>query len=190
MTMPNICNYSMRVVGKRINIKEFIKIMKADYDYYSMTFSHNCHFFRVFEADADEIEDYCDGRSAVTINGDCAWSVYTCMFNNGPRSYYQELKRSYPNDFHGTLLPIESKRLNLDIEIFSEEGGCAFQEHYIVKQGEILCDDCVDWIKYDVEPYKSKNEAAKDLEVEFTDEEWNNNDGTICRGGFEWDFSI
>ena len=85
---------------------------------------------------------------------------------------------------------LESERLNLNIEVFSEECGCCFQEHYVIKQGILEIDECVDYYEFCKEDYKSKAEAEKALKTEITDEEWNNDDTYIIRGGFEWDFEI
>lgn len=188
--MPNYCNYSMCVKGTKENVEEFIKVIQADYNYGTMEFSYDRHFFRVFEADYNEIEELDDNIYQAIIDGYCAWSVSSCMFNNHSSSYYNALKERYPNAFRGTTLPIESKRLNLDIEVFSEEGGMCFQEHYIILKGDVVCDECVDWNEYYIDEYETKEEAEEDLEIEITDEEWNSGDSYISRGGFEWDFDI
>ena len=186
--MPNYCNYSMKVVGTKQNIQEFIKVIQADYNYYDMTFSYDRHMFRVFEAEHDEIEERADGRFETVINGYCAWSVASCMFAAG---YYRDSQKSHPDNFKGTTLDIESKNLNLDIEVYSEEPGCCFQEHYIIINGDIVCDECVDWYEYWVEEYESKEDAQEELEIEITDEEWDTCDGCIRRGGFDdWCFEI
>lgn len=191
--MPNICLYSMCTIGKKEDVEEFIKVIKADYDYGTMEFSHDRHFFRVFEADCDEIEDlganiYGDNLYKVIINGECAWSVGCCMFRGG---YYDDFKERFQNEFRGTTIPAESERLNLSIEVFSEECGCCFQEHYTVIDGKIIEDECVDWYEYDLSEYDTKEEAEENLEIEITDEEWNSGEDFISRGGFSsWDFTI
>jgi len=118
--MPNYCDYSMCVKGKKDNIEEFIKVIEADYDYNTMQFSFDRHFFRVFEADYDEIEKVGRGVYQVIINGYCAWSVASCMFEDG---YYRNVRKEHRNtvNFKGTTIPLESKRLQLDIEIYSSE---------------------------------------------------------------------
>lgn len=191
--MPNLCTYSMCVTGKKNDVEEFIKVAQADYDYGTMEFSYDRHFFRVFEAYYDEIEELgpnVDGDNIyqVIINGECAWSVGCCMFSVG---YYDDLKERFPNEFRGTTIPAESKRLNLSIEIFSEECGCCFQEHYTVIDGDIIEDECVDWYEYDLSEYDTKEEAEADLGFEITDEEWDSGEEYISRGGFgDWSFSI
>lgn len=189
--MPNYCYYSMCAIGGKDSIEEFIKIVQADYDYGTMEFSHDRHFFRVFEADYDEIEDLGDDIYKVVISGNCAWSVGCCMFDIGHHGYYHDLKERFPKEFRGTTIPAESERLKLSIEIFSEECGMCFQEHYIVIDGKIFEDECVDWEEYCLEDYETKEEAEEDLGIEITDEEWESGEPYISRGGFgEWNFSI
>lgn len=189
--MPNYCNYSMCVVGKqRENVEEFIKVMQADYDYGKMEFSYDRHLFRVFEAECNEIVECDDGIFAVVINGYCAWSVASCMFDGG---YYRSFKEEYGSNSRGTTLFIESKKLNLNIEVYSEESGMCFQEHYIIMNGELTCEESVDWEEVWVEDYETKEEAEEDLEITITDEEWaiGLEEGYFTRGGFKnWDFEI
>ena len=186
--MPNYCNYSMCVVGSKENIEEFIRVIKADYNYQTMEFDFDRHMFRVFEAECDDIEERFDGRFQTVINGYCAWSVASCMLAHG---YYSDCEARYGDNFRGTTLDMESGRLHLDIEVYSEEGGVCFQEHYVIIDGGIVCDECVDWYEYWVDGYDSKEEAEEGLDTHFTDEEWANaEDGRICRGGFDWSFEI
>ena len=193
--MPNYCNYSMCVIGEKESVEEFIKIIQADYDYGTMEFSYDRHFFRVFEADYDEIEnlgeDHGNDVYQVIINGYCAWSVSSCMFDTGEYCYYQELKKRFPDEFRGTTILAESERLNLSVEIFSEECGMCFQEHYTIIDGKIIEDECVDYYEYYLRDYETKEEAEEELEIEITDEEWNGPDDFISRGGFDsWEFTI
>ena len=189
--MPNYCHYSMCVVGEKENVEEFIKVIQADYDYNSMVFSYDRHLFRVFEAYYDEIDEFEDNVCQVVIGGECAWSVACCMFDIGHHGYYHDLKERFPNEFKGTTIPAESERLNLSIEIFSEECGMCFQEHYKVINGEIVEEECEDYYEYYLRDYKTKEEAEEELGIEITDEEWNGPDDFISRGGFDdWDFSI
>lgn len=186
--MPNLCLYSMCAIGKKEDVEEFIKVAQANYDYGTMEFSHDRHFFRVFEAYCNEIEDLGDDLYKVIINGNCAWSVGCCMFRGG---YYEQFQERFPDEFRGTTIPAESKRLNLSVEVFSEECGCCFQEHYTVVDGNIIEDECVDFYEYYLRDYETKEEAEAELEIEITDEEWNGPDDFISRGGFDsWEFTI
>lgn len=187
--MPNYCNYSMCVVGAKENVEEFIKVINSNYDYNKMEFDYDRHMFRVFEAICDEIEERYNGTYQAIINGYCAWSVASCMLEHG---YYQDCKASFGDNFRGTTLLLESERLGLDIEVFSEESGMCFQEHYIIRKGNLTTDECVDWCEHYLGDYETKEEAEEDLGMQLTDEEWENySDDYISRGGFgDWEFEI
>jgi uracil-DNA glycosylase family 4 len=61
------------------------------------------------------------------------------------------------------------KQLELDMEVYSEECGCGFQEHYLFIDGELVAEECVDYS----EEY---NEETEEYE---------------SSGGFDdWDFEI
>ena len=184
--MPNYCNYSMCVKCTKENVEEFVKVIKADYDYNNMQFTYHRHMFRVFEAECNEIEEIDCGVYRTIINGYCAWSVATCMLEDG---YYRDNRKKFGINSRGTTLIKESDMLNLEIEVFSEECGCCFQEHYVFDNGEVLCDDCVDYEEYWFDDYETKEEAEEELEIDITDEEWV--EGFSSCGGFsEWSFDI
>lgn len=180
--MANICNFSMMVKGKHEDIEKFYKAMSQD---------GNIYMGRGAEA---EINYDGDGADRAQIDGWCKWSIQSALIDNAI-SMRREPERWA---FHGvdvnelefiTLLEA-TKKWNLVIEAYSEEPGCCFQEHYIFDNGYVLCDECVDYYEYWVDEYDTKEEAEEELEMEFTDEEWESGD-TICRGGFEnWDFEI
>ena len=185
--MANNCFSSMYVKGSKEDVEEFIKVIKADYDYGTMEFSHDRHMFRVFSADDGELEKRNDGKYGVVINGDCAWSVASCMLEDG---YYKRCKDEYRDKFRGTSLENESEILNLEIEVFSEECGMCFQEHYVIREGYVDVEECVEWYEYFLDDYETKEEAEKDLEIKITDQEWEIRE-IITRGGFDnWDFTI
>ena len=138
--MPNYCNYEMKIKGSKRAIQRVVDCLKADYNYTIGKPSHK-HFFRVFEVFCeDEFEKNEDGTYTLFVFGDCAWSVYSCMMK-GENTYYNSVKAEYPNTFMGTTLLEQSK--NCEIEVFSEEEGMCFSEHYLFKNGEMLIDDCV-----------------------------------------------
>lgn len=133
------------------------------------------HLFRVFEANVNETECFClppdeNGDIIRDISGYCAWSVYSCMFE-GRCTYYNDFMRDFGIryiGFFGTTIPKLSRLLNLDIEIFSEETGVCFQEHYRVTNGNIIINDEVHII------------------VDFDEETQEFN----TQGGFDWKFNI
>lgn len=186
--MPNICSYGMQVKGKAENVEEFIKMIQVNYAFDD---NGNCynpdnnkpverHLWRVFDAYVDE--DITTGNiRKVYISGSCAWSVLCCMFD-GEHTY----QNSNPNA-KGTTIPIESARLQLTIEIFSEECGMCFMEHFVVVDGCIIINECVDYNEYCTEDYESVEEMNENCGTSFTQEEFDEG-GWISVGGMDWEF--
>lgn len=136
--MPNLCEYEMKIKGSKDAVQRVIDCLKADYDYEKGKPAHK-HFFRVFDCYGEEnITDNKDGTFTAWVCGDCAWAVNCCMISG----YYEECKKLHPKIFMGTTLEEQSQ--DCEIEVFSEEPGCLFSEHYIYKNGECLCDDCIE----------------------------------------------
>lgn len=155
--MPNYCNYQLKAKGDKKNLEKLHKIMNADYDYNKeeVYCSEDAHMFRIFEATLIESKD-----DYIIIDGHCAWSVMACMFND-KYTYYRNMKTKYKDECKATTIDKLSKELKLDIEIFSEESGCGFMEHFLIKQGEIIIDDCVDYCEnYDTETEESHPEGG------------------------------
>lgn len=187
--MPNICSYCMQVKGKPENVEEFIKIIQTDYAYdkngncYNPS-DHNKpvekHFWRVFEANVESDDISYDIRT-VEISGDCAWSVKSCMCDGLFTYQYQN-----PNG-HGTTLQKESERLQLAIEVFSEECGMGFMEHYVVVDGNIIIDDCIDYAEYYTGDFDTVEEMNVEYGTNFTQEEFEANE-YISVGGIDWEF--
>ena len=137
--MPNLCDYEMKITGSKRAINRVIECLKADYNYNAGKPSHK-HFFRVFDCWGDD-EDFIDegnGKFSKIVFGDCAWSVSSCMLS-GEFSYYNDVKKSNKDIFMGTDLREQSK--DCIIEVFSEEGGMGFSEHYLFKDGVCYIDD-------------------------------------------------
>lgn len=165
--MPNFCTYMMRIKGKKEDVYEFHDRMR-NYD------KHN-HLWRIFEADIFNKKRYKNGVVAIDVHGDCAWSIETCCRSSG-----------YSNGVD--LLEVNSKELNLKIEIWSEECGCEFQEHYLYKKGKCLIDECVEWreIYYDENDYVSFEhfKESYDIPIDVTEDDLD--DGCYYHsGGFD-----
>ena len=186
--MPNICSYAMQVKGKSENVKEFIKMIQVNYAFDD---NGNCynpdtkepverHLWRVFDAYVDEDITTGDERK-VSLSGSCAWSVKSCMFEG-----FGTYQSQHP-DGNGTTIPIESDRLQLTIEIFSEECGMCFMEHYVVVDGVVIIDECVDWEEYCTEDYETVEEMNEECGTNFTQEQFDEED-YISVGGMDWIF--
>jgi len=158
--MPNYCDYEMKIKGSKEAIERVLACLKANYNYGEGKPEHK-HFFRVFGAyESDEMEKNDDGTYTLFVYGDCAWSVSSCMLD-GAFSYYELLKKDYPDIFMGTTLEEQSK--DCEIEVFSEEPGMCFSEHYIFKNGECICDDTQD---IESGGYDEKGKPTTDIDWE------------------------
>lgn len=183
--MANICNFSMLVVGKHEDIEKF---------YDAMSQNGNIYMGRGAEAEIEYEDDYDEeGTDRAQIDGWCKWSVQSALIDNAismrdnPDGWYWGDGADTSKLEFITLLEA-TKKWNLIIEVFSEESGCGFQEHYVFDKGTVLCDECIDYYEYWLDNYETKEEAEEELEIEITDEEWK--EGYANRGGFEWDFDI
>lgn len=166
--MPNYSYGNIMVRGYKNNVDEFVKIMQANYDYRTMEFSHKPHMYRIFECDCykEEIEG---GIKTAYLTTEQAWSAYVCMFD-GLLTYYDDNKNRHQ---FATCVENEAKRLSLDVEIFAEEEGIGFQEHYIVDRfGNIEVDEREDMERHYFCDYDSVEEYNEEYNTDFTQEDW------------------
>lgn len=180
--MANICSFKMRVSGAHDNIMKFYHAMMQEGD--------------IWMGRGAEVEIDFEDDNLAELNGWCKWSVQSALIDNAvsmrtnPDKWF--IGDSAPKEF--ITLWEACERWDLDMEVYSEEPGCEFQEHYVCRGGDIDCYDCIEWSEYFVDEYDTKEEAEDDFGTIFTDEEWANreqNDYCIRRGGFEnWDFEI
>ena len=178
--MPNICGYSMSITGKESQVNELIQIMQNDYD---GTPNEPLHLWRVFSAE-EVSREVKDDLVTVLISGDCAWSVGTCMFEGGYQAQFNA-----NNERNGTTLEKETKRLGLAVEIYSEECGCAFMEHYIVASGNIIEDECVEWLQCCMDGFENVEEFNEFTGLNWTKEQFEKYDEEYYEvGGMDWDF--
>ena len=180
--MANICSFSMCVKGTHENIEKFYNAMCQDGNIY-------------MGRGADAKILYEDEENRALIDGWCKWSVQSAMIDNAISMRTEPNMWAWGNGVDASKLEFITlweacDRWNIDMEVFSEEPGCAFQEHYLFIDGQVVLDECVEWNEYDLDDYETKEEAEKELEIKITDEEWEEG-GFIGRGGFEnWDFEI
>lgn len=179
--MANLCSFLMKVRGNKEDIIQFHKALNQE---------GKIWMGRGAETDLTFEED-----GAAFMSGTCKWSVISALIDNAISMRTEPERWYHPpgEEEHEYITLFEAcKKWNLIMEVYSEECGFEFQEHFICDKGEVLCDECVHWEEYDIYDYETREEAEEDLDVKFTDEEWaNEDDGRICRGGFgEWIFEI
>lgn len=202
--MPNICDFTIKAVGTKESLDALDSILKNNYHYcdsqekikeeekrgrYKLCYSSSeetlftnypKHMYRVFEADVCEQEQLSDDTEYRIWFGNCAWSVYCCMFD-GPSTYYGTYSENDKNDEkslfrkeHTTTLPQISQEHNLKIEVYSCEPGMCFAEHYLIKNGEIVTEEEFEYreySKYD-EEINSKEDMEKLVGRSISDSEW------------------
>lgn len=151
----------MKVVAERPeDLDEFLSMM-------NYTHPEGRYFSRIFEAYPwDRHEE--NGKYVMCISGDCAWSVYSCMCG-GAFTYYDD--NSTKGNVEVTNLAIETKRLNLKVEIFSQEPGIGFAEHIIFDNGCQLLSDEADLVEYWNDEGLSVEEFEKANKLHLTNDQ-------------------
>ena len=129
--MPNYATYEARILGDEENVMKVVEIFQRE------NYEDGEHMFRIFEAnlfdDALQESKRVKGKHVAIITGYCAWSLATCMFRD-QSSYYSHPDAS-PNAIDITEI---SKKYDIEVEMYSEEGGIGFEEYYYIKNGKIL----------------------------------------------------
>ena len=163
--MANICDFNMVVKGKKENIEQFINMMSQDG---TVWMGRGAMVNRI---DIEEVEN---GKYRYLIDGDTKWSVKSSMILNAvsmrenPDMWYfgdgvDKTKLSFVTLFEAC------EQLELSMEVYSEELGDGFQEHYLFDEGQLMINEIVEY----TEEY---NEETEEYE---------------SSGGFDsWDFEI
>ena len=169
--MANSCYYLMKIKGNKNDVDTFIRAMNYEGEY------KNNGVGRVYECDQFD-EGGTDSNYYAICDGTCAWSVITAMRNKE----------------HENNLESISEKLNLGIEVYSEELGFGFQEHFCVINGIVKCDECNDYTEIDVDDIESMDDLFEDkilIENGVTKDNYQNyiEDGYLRFGGFKtWDY--
>ena len=171
--MPNICDYAMGIEGKQENIHKLHTIMSKE-DYTS-----GPHLFRVFDADLIQ-----DDEDFGEIVGSCAWSVSVCMLEESSAAYIHGDDASS----NGTSLERLSKDLELKIEIYSDEPGVGFQEHYVIENGEITVKEIEDVEYYWTDEFDTVEEFNKAYNLNVSKVAYENEDQIQIGGYEEWSY--
>lgn len=183
--MPNWCAFEMKVAGKtKKSVNTFISWLKNDYfysmkdqdsaadmykDHYQFGDLHlytntDKHFFRIDDVWVkNSVAE--NGEYSVEIDGDCAWSVWTCMMK-GEHTYYSD---TISGEFapiakhHATNLLDASKELGVAIEVYSKEPGFEFAEHYLIDHGVLQKNEEAKYrcLYFDPVPYREVREKYK-----------------------------
>ena len=144
--MANNCFYEMVAVApKKETLERLISIMNYKDDEYFI--------YRCFSANDDGI--YFDEKSKlynVGINGDMAWGTSPWFEHTEKKDLLIMLGEKDGKTQYGTAhlvsLDILCQKLDMGIECFAEESGCAFQEFHSANHlGEVYADSA-EWYEY------------------------------------------
>lgn len=182
LIVANNCYFQMKVCGSKENVQDFYDMMKWQNKYKDNGVG------RVFSCDCYE-EYQQDNNYIMFLEGDCAWSIESAM-----------VKDIFGNSKQNDIVSA-SKNLSLAIEAYSEECGSAFQEHFIIKNGNVTTEDCVDWNCYCMDEIETDEDAMRELLSDseiilkgITIENYKDfidDDGNIKVGDFEdWEWTI
>ena len=211
--MPNLCYAEVMVKGRKECVDEFEKVLTANYDYSTNTFSHKPHLWRIF--DVSKLEYIQTGLFVCAKFWiECAWSVSSCMMN-GPCTYYNSSQEQSLHDMteqrklqllysnkpprinYGTNIVALSMVLNLEIEIISEECGIGFMEHYKISHGQVILDDCIDMTEHFIGEYNTLKEYKDEWPnsgIDLTEEQFqklkNQGEDFYRQGGIPYDFDM
>lgn len=153
--MANKCNYNCRIVGKtRESVQQIINAMRQK------DFKNGYYLCRIFSADQDNDIIEKDWLFYAEIHGDCAWSVSDCMIdddyfkwrgaNIGEPKFcvFRNWREEICYNNIAMTMPMLCKALNCGVEIWSDECGLEFQEHYIINhEGELVEADTTRWVQ-------------------------------------------
>ena len=163
--MANLCSFSMILKGEEADIDKFKNMMKQ---------TGNVWMGRGAEILNEETEETEDGKCRCQIDGYTKWSVHSSLIDNAISMRTEPDKWFFGDGEDKSKLTFVTmleacEQLNLDMEVYSEEPGCGFQEHYVFIEGVLVADESVDYTEeYDEEA-----------------DEW------VSEGGFEnWTFEI
>lgn len=115
----------------------------------------------------EEIQKLENGLYSQKFVGDCKWSIESSINNRG--------------DGKGDLA---TKTKGIVVELWSQENGMGFQEHYIAENNGITTNDCKDWTEYCVDDFDSLEELNEEFGTQFTDEDIDCY-GYVHIGGFD-----
>ena len=148
--MGNYCKFSLRIAGKKADVEK-VCVFINEHTYESPVTS--IPLDPEFEENSEyETDFYVEGGVKNSICS--AWN----MDKFKPSSIFTDTSGVTSDMMKEIYANIENRRINgpslldikgdYNIEIFSEEVANGFQEHYIIKGGEVILDDCREFYNY------------------------------------------
>lgn len=147
--MANNCFYTMKVVAKNENaINRLLSVMRYEDNEF---FIYRCN--SAYLTSMHKEGEFFVGM----VGGDVAWSCYRWITDNenkneklctGYITGKGGIRVSQYGPAHYAPLTVVCRNLNIGIEIFSQEAGIGFQEHYIIDhRGAVVVNEEENWLQ-------------------------------------------
>jgi len=168
--MPNWSVGIVRVKGKPENIENFCKLFLFEEDTdKDDNKGKNKYFARSFiHQDWKDFKKEHLGENEAEFDVDFAWSCWSCLFEGYPTKNKKENPKGFGNC---VTLEWAMKEHNVSVEIETEEGGMAFEEHIttenkkpIYSSKEMPSYDCQKCGSKQVIPSSYKSQDLEDVE--------------------------
>lgn len=134
--MANVCSFSMKVVGEKTNVDQFVSALEQKGKFY------------MGRGGLITFKDDFDGGSI--LEGEVKWSLASSLIEDAisMRNQKETGKGMWMNDgfidnHEFITLPEASELFGIDVEVYSTEPGLEFAEHILVKKGVTIIDDSV-----------------------------------------------
>lgn len=134
--MANVCDFSMKVVGEKPNVDQFVSALEQKGKFY------------MGRGGLITFKDDFDGGSI--LEGEVKWSLASSLIEDAisMRNQKETGKGMWMNDgfidnHEFITLPEASELFGIDVEVYSTEPGLEFAEHILVKKGVTIIDDSV-----------------------------------------------
>ena len=179
--MANECTFIMKVTGNTKGIKRIVNAATTTYD---DTLESPEHFWRIFDFYLTSASKLNDEIYSFDFEGVCAWSVYSCMLD-GPLTYQNKNPKN-----SGITLQQISKEEHLIIEVYSQEPGLCFSEHFLIVFGEIIINEEEDYYEFSSEV--TPEDLLKYGSIHWTQEQINNyfkTEDTLVICKYDWKFN-
>lgn len=158
--MPNYCDFRVKITGPVKGMERFYNACNNEYHGED---DPNEHFYRIFEFEFDE-DVIKNDIGTVHGYGYCAWSVWSCMFD-GPYTYHNSAHHT-----NGITVDQLAKEEGLVIEIYSNEIGMEFAEHFLIDRGKILINE--ETFYGEVTYEDSYEDFIERTNLNWTEEQW------------------
>lgn len=180
--MANNCYFDLHVTCKNPEgVSAILDAFDLDVDSPSANPIGAISYTCIYDKGHHKTKEFGYGDYFAYIDGDCKWSVQSAILD---KNRLQEIISKY----------------KLNLEIYSEEPGCGFMEHYLWEEGELVLSESADFALIHIDNIQDDEEWAdeffnslivkktcitKDNYESFADD-----DGYIKVGGYDYMWTV